>query len=74
MKQISIFEMYDSLERVPTPKQIFRNTIAEITHSKPQTVKQWLCGAQVPSYENIVLIAEYYNVDPTTLFPNRKTK
>lgn len=62
-------EIYESIKDNETPKMRFRRHVAEITGKKEQTIKQWLSGTQVPSQESIGKIAEYFNVDPSGLFP-----
>lgn len=66
----SFKEIYSELDNLETPKQKFLREIAELTGRKLQTVKQWLCGSQVPSEDTIQLLADYFNVEPDSLFPN----
>lgn len=69
MKKISFKEIYSELDDKETPKQRFLREIAELTGRKLQTVKQWLCGSQIPTEETIKIIAEHFQVDPSALFP-----
>ena len=63
-------EIYSELDTLETPKQKFLREIGELTGRKVQTVKQWLCGSQVPPEDVIFTLAEYFNVDPDGLFPS----
>ena len=69
MKKISFREIYSELDDKETPKQRFLREIAELTGRKLQTVKQWLCGSQIPTEETINTIADHFQVDPSGLFP-----
>ena len=62
-------EIYSELDDKETPKQRFLREVAEITGRKIQTVKQWLCGSQIPTDDTIQVIADYFNVEPSSLFP-----
>ena len=65
----SFKEIYSELEDRETPKQRFIREVAEITDRKIQTVKQWLCGSQIPADDTIRVIADHFNVEPSSLFP-----
>lgn len=74
MEKKSLLELYSALNNEETPKQKFLREVAEVTGRKPQTVKQWLSGLQLPTEETIQKIAAHFKVDPKGLFPQLEHK
>ena len=62
-------EIYSELDDEETPKQRFLREMAEISGRKIQTVKQWLCGTQIPADDTIQILADHFGVEPSSLFP-----
>ena len=74
MKRISFKELYENIPNTPSPKARFISEVAELTHKKETTIKMWLCNYYAPDELTTQIIAEHFNVEPSTLFPNAKRK
>lgn len=68
-KQMTFKDLYLREKEKPTPAQSFIEDIAELTKRSANTVRMWLQGKQVPDALAQSLIAEKFDIDVSTLFP-----
>lgn len=73
MEQKSFRELYNEAKaKKPTPPaQVFIREVSELTHKRPETIRQWLYTDQVPDVLTQSVIAEHFGVDVRTLFKRR---
>ncbi len=62
-------DLYLREKEKPTPAQSFIEDIAELTKRSANTVRMWLQGKQTPDALAQSLIAEKFDIDVSTLFP-----
>ena len=68
-RKITFKELYLREKEKPTPAQSFIEDIAELTKRSANTVRMWLQGKQTPDALAQSLIAEKFDIDVSTLFP-----
>ncbi|MYM12425.1 hypothetical protein [Muribaculum intestinale] len=68
-KQMTFKDLYLREKEKPTPAQSFIEDIAELTKRSANTVRMWLQGKQTPDALAQSLIAEKFDIDVSTLFP-----
>lgn len=68
-KQMTFKDLYLREKEKPTPAQSFIEEIAELTKRSANTVRMWLQGKQTPDALAQSLIAEKFDIDVSTLFP-----
>lgn len=68
MKKKTFTEIYQERKNQPTPAQKFISEVAQLTDRSEQTVRMWLSGVQKPDSNVAKVIAQHFNVEPTTLF------
>lgn len=68
-KQMTFKDLYLREKEKPTPAQSFIEDIAEMTKRSANTVRMWLQGKQTPDALAQSLIAEKFDIDVSTLFP-----
>lgn len=68
-KQMTFKDLYLREKEKPTPAQTFIEEIAELTKRSANTVRMWLQGKQTPDALAQSLIAEKFDLDVSTLFP-----
>ena len=68
-KQMTFKDLYLREKEKPTPAQSFIVDIAELTKRSANTVRMWLQGKQTPDALAQSLIAEKFDIDVSTLFP-----
>ena len=68
--KISFKDLYQREKDKPTPVQSFIERVAIVTKKSPNTVRQWATGQQAPDARVRERIAEEFDVDPDSLFPN----
>lgn len=71
MKKITFKELNDQEAAKPTPLQVFRSECAKVTGVKEYTVWQWVVGTRRPHKSAIKLLAQHFNCDPDSLFPEK---
>ncbi len=67
--QMTFKDLYLREKEKPTPAQSFIEEIAELTKRSANTVRMWLQGKQTPDALAQSLIAEKFDIDVSTLFP-----
>lgn len=68
-KQMTFKDLYLREKEKLTPAQSFIEDIAELTKRSANTVRMWLQGKQTPDALAQSLIAEKFDIDVSTLFP-----
>lgn len=68
-REPTFVERFQRTKLAPTPSQQFILEICNITGAAENTVRMWICGAQVPSLPSRKLIALHFNTSVEALFP-----
>lgn len=64
---------YKNLERTATPKQEFREMIAEACGVAPSTVNRWISGEVIPEKLKREKVSEILSIPVDELFPILET-
>ena len=66
----SLFEIYELLIGLPSPRKIFFWQLVKATGRSPITVRGWLNGHQLPAPASLKALSTLLQVDEETLFPD----
>ena len=72
-RQQTVFQLYEKIKHLPTPRQEFKHELVITTGKSPLTVATWLVGGNIPNPQDQQKIADKLGVCLDELFPHQET-